>query len=788
MKNNLFLYTILVLTFLFTSCDKDGDILPGGSDDPVVEEDEPVSGIDTLITADGVSFVRTPEEHFQDLPDWPYPYQYVEIDGLRQAYAEAGPADGEVVLLLHGQPSWGYLYRKMMPVLADAGYHVIAMDHVGMGRSDKPVDIDYYTYLGHNERLEEFINALGLRDIHLFVQDWGSLIGLRVAGLNPDWFATISVGDGNLPVVPAGVEPFPPVTEPDVILDISSPYASFPAQQVPFYDGCDLIMGPEDNSFFGDWMTYAMKGRSFKASETLEALTWYDLPTAEEAAYDAPFPSREYMAGIRKFPSLVNELPGTTQQAWAGLTAFTRPFLTIWAANDPGTLGACETQQNLVGNIPGAAGKPHVRLPEASHFLQDDQGEEIARRLVEFYRTDWDNVPEEVCADEPGQDPGRYCEILLGYQRNGEVVAEVWGTPVLNTCPGNCWEALDPAAIQAENGALFITMNGPRIWLPRGEIQLPDNPVGDSRYFGGLEMRLLASLVIDPAVLANGGAANGGPYSESTVLRNTVYEYPAGTEVYELTAPDGAIYTMQSISLIVNPDLTRADLPNLGSMLSLPDGWTYQARQLDEDLILVAEGEATVITDDLGNTYQKRASGAKVGFEILQIVSPEEIVVWLGLDITLEAFNALELPQGWIKNQPREGDADMGAFARSPNASAEGEFTEAEHFGYSWRHNATIVDLDVELPDGEGLLAGRLISKFHEIGFNAGKTLNFLISPEGERYVRVSRDADRTSNLPTIPSSWSLVEEVITEDLILQLPNPTLNIRTDNEDSFQGPI
>ena len=149
-----------------------------------------------LTTASGIEFVRTPDACFDDLPDWPYEPHYVEIDGLRQAYVEEGPADGEVVLLLHGQPSWSYLYRKMIPVLVDAGFRVIAMDHLGMGRSDKPTAIESYSYLGHCDRLQRFIEELDLRDINLFVQDWGSVIGLRVAGLNLDRFARIAVGDG----------------------------------------------------------------------------------------------------------------------------------------------------------------------------------------------------------------------------------------------------------------------------------------------------------------------------------------------------------------------------------------------------------------------------------------------------------------------------------------------------------------------------------------------------------------------------------------------------------------
>jgi len=381
MKVNFFSLLVFVLVFFAASCEKEGDIIPQDPEDPIVEE-----GIDTLITFNGVQFVRTPDVHFQNLPDWPYDYQYVEIDGLRQAYAEAGPANGQVVLLLHGQPSWSYLYRKMIPVLADAGYRVIAMDHIGMGRSDKPIDINYYSYLGHADRLAQFIQILGLSDINLFVQDWGSLIGLRVAGLNPDWFATISVGNGDLIIIPEGVQPFPPVENPNEHEDLNFPLAIIPDQQIPFYDGCELLFGggsPQEG--FGEWIKYAMKDTTFHASEVIESNTWFPLSEAEEAAYDAPFPNREYMAGVRTFPSLINQMPGLNEDAWAGLTSFEKPFLTIWGGNDPGNLGSCETQQKFIDEVPGAEGQPHDRLPEAGHFLQHDQGEEIARRLAEFY-------------------------------------------------------------------------------------------------------------------------------------------------------------------------------------------------------------------------------------------------------------------------------------------------------------------------------------------------------------------------------------------------------------------
>jgi haloalkane dehalogenase len=337
-------------------------------------------------TADGVRFLRTPESCFKDLPGFPYKARYMEIQGLRQAYVDEGPVDGEPVLLLHGQPSWSYLYRKMIPALVAAGHRVIAMDHLGMGRSDKPMEIEDYSYLGHIHRLERFIRSLDLKNITLFCQDWGSLIGLHVAGTHPDWFARIVVGNGTLPVIPAGLQPYPAVENPNEVNDdLSSIFSFIPDEQPPFYDeqGNRLLLR-DPAGFFGQWMVYAMTAAAFHPAEVLEAMTYFALPVEVEAAYDAPFPSRVYMAGPRVFPSLVNELPGVNEEAWIGLGGYEKPFLTIWASNDPGNLGGREVQNQLIDHIPGAAGQPHTRLPAASHFLQEDQGEEIARRIVEF--------------------------------------------------------------------------------------------------------------------------------------------------------------------------------------------------------------------------------------------------------------------------------------------------------------------------------------------------------------------------------------------------------------------
>ena len=350
--------------------------------------------VEIMTTDAGVEFVRTPDACFDDLPDWPYEPHYVDIDGLRQAYVDVGPDDAEeTILLLHGQPSWSYLYRKMIPVLEAAGHRVIAMDHLGMGRSDKPIDPDTYTFLDHVDRLEAFIQELELdsASLTIFVQDWGSLIGLQVVGTHPDWFDRVVVGDGFLPTVSNGGlsldEDGLAFTLPSIPIITRRLFyqgvTSIPEQQEPFYDE-DGNLQNEMGVNFGIWIDYSRNDERFQASQIIEAMTYYDLTDEELAAYNAPFPSRIFMGGPRAFPGLVNQLAGVTDAGWEGLGRFEKPFLTIWASNDPGNLGQLEVQQALIEHIPGSEGWDHVRLPEASHFLQDDQGAEIARRMNGF--------------------------------------------------------------------------------------------------------------------------------------------------------------------------------------------------------------------------------------------------------------------------------------------------------------------------------------------------------------------------------------------------------------------
>jgi pimeloyl-ACP methyl ester carboxylesterase len=301
------------------------------------------------------------------------------------AYVDEGPRDGEVILLLHGQPSWSYLYRRMIPILADAGFRVIAADLVGMGRSDKPVEFERYSYLQHVAWLEEFLDAVpggrgrqgprGLRDITLFCQDWGSLIGLRVVGNMPERFARVVVANGRLPVVPFDIDliqlPDPPRLDPDL------PFPFDPRNP------CTL---PRLRCF-ERWATYALTSPTFRPSDVVESGTAIRLTEAEKAAYDAPYPELVYRTGPRVFPSLINTLgeAPTNVGARAVLDAFQKPLLTLFGRLDP-NLGSEAVQAELRDTVPGAVGQPHHAYPDASHFIQEDKGEDLAWRVVDLMR------------------------------------------------------------------------------------------------------------------------------------------------------------------------------------------------------------------------------------------------------------------------------------------------------------------------------------------------------------------------------------------------------------------
>lgn len=300
-------------------------------------------------TTDGMSYLRTPDERFAAVADFPYEPRYVDIDGLRMAYVTDGPDDAAAtILLLHGEPTWGYLYRRMMPVLVEAGHRVVVPDLIGFGRSDKPVERSSYTYAGHVEWMRRFVEATSADraagPLHLFGQDWGGLIGLRLAAEHPDMFDRLILANTALP-------------------EGASPGAGFDfwrrlSQELDFIDCGRLV----DNT------------AATKLSESVKD------------AYRAPFPDERYMAGARQFPLLVPVSPDdpavpANKAAWAVLERWTKPVLTLWAPGDP-VLGGL--QPALSERIPGAAGQPHARFEPAGHFIQEDQGPAVAAAI-----TDW---------------------------------------------------------------------------------------------------------------------------------------------------------------------------------------------------------------------------------------------------------------------------------------------------------------------------------------------------------------------------------------------------------------
>ena len=289
--------------------------------------------------------LRTPDERFADLPGYNFEPRYVEIDELRMHYVDEGAADGDIVLLLHGEPSWSYLYRKMIPPLAAAGLRVIAPDLIGFGKSDKPIRTNDYSYGGHVAWMRQFIEALDLTDITLFCQDWGSLIGLRVAAENQHRFGRIALGNGGMPT---GDEEFPRV--------------------------------------FKIWRAFARWSPWFPIGRIIQQGSVSELSNAEVAAYDAPYPSAKYKAGARAFPRLVPTEPDNVasddnRRAWAEFEQFEKPFLTTFSNRDPITRGGEVPWQQ---RVPGARNQPHVRIKNAGHFLQEDKPDELVETLIEF--------------------------------------------------------------------------------------------------------------------------------------------------------------------------------------------------------------------------------------------------------------------------------------------------------------------------------------------------------------------------------------------------------------------
>jgi len=292
--------------------------------------------------------LRTPPECFAHLPDFPFEPRYTEVGGLRIAAIDEGPREGPIVLLMHGEPTWSFLYRKMIPVLTAAGCRAIAPDLVGFGRSDKPVNAGDYSYLNHVEWMKAWLLAQELTGLTLFCQDWGSLIGLRVAAELPQRFDRIVLSNGGLPTG-----------------SIELPRA------------------------FRLWRTFARLSPWFPIGRIVRAGCAQELSDEAVAAYDAPFPDRSYRMGARLFPGFVPSHPSDpeherNEQAWAVLRDWSKPFLTLFGSRDPITKGGDLMFQR---SVPGALGQAHTRLAQGGHFIQEDCGPELARHVVEFIRS-----------------------------------------------------------------------------------------------------------------------------------------------------------------------------------------------------------------------------------------------------------------------------------------------------------------------------------------------------------------------------------------------------------------
>jgi haloalkane dehalogenase len=290
-----------------------------------------------------MKILRTPDERFAGLPGYDFAPHYVEIDGLRVHYVDEGPRDGAVVLLLHGEPSWSYLYRTMIPPLVAAGYRAVAPDMVGFGRSDKPADIAAHTYQAHVDWMRGFIAAAHLRDITLVCQDWGGLIGLRLAAEDGDRFAAVVAANTGL-----------------MTGDFDMP------------------------EIWWRFRSFVESADELPVSFLVDAGCTTDLAPDVRAAYDAPFPDESYKAGPRAMPQLVPTTPDdpaapACKAAWEQLTRWDKPFLTAFSDSDPITAPMASILRQVV---PGAQGRDHPTIAGAGHFLQEDAGEQLAAAVI----------------------------------------------------------------------------------------------------------------------------------------------------------------------------------------------------------------------------------------------------------------------------------------------------------------------------------------------------------------------------------------------------------------------
>ncbi len=297
-----------------------------------------------------MKILRTPEKFFINLPDFPYEPHYLELSNdnlgsLRLHYIDTGPKKADPVLLMHGEPTWSFLYRKLIPIINAAGCRVVAPDLIGFGRSDKPALQEDHSYQRHVDWMQEFIDRASLENITLVCHDWGGLIGLRLVADNPLRFDRVVVANTSLPTG-------------------------------------DKKM----SEAFLNWQKFAKETEDFDVGMIVSLGSVNPLSPEVIAAYNAPFPDDSYKAGARVLPLLVPTSPDdpaapANRKAWEVLQKFERPFLTVFSDSDPITRGRDLPFQN---KVPGAKGQPHATLKGGGHFLQEDCGEELAQHVVDF--------------------------------------------------------------------------------------------------------------------------------------------------------------------------------------------------------------------------------------------------------------------------------------------------------------------------------------------------------------------------------------------------------------------
>ena len=300
-----------------------------------------------------MEFLRTDDSYFDDLPDYNFSPNYLMVDDdeggqLRVHYIDEGLRNAAPVLLLHGEPSWSFLYRTMIPILVSAGHRVIVPDLIGFGRSDKPSKRSDYTYQRHVDWMKSLVLQLDIKNITLVCQDWGGLIGLRLASEDTSRYASIVAANTMLPT------------------------------------------GDHDpGAAFKQWQKHSQEVPHFSSGKVIDSGTVSSLSSAVIAAYDAPFPEEKYKEGARQFPLLVPTTPDDpaaekNREAWKVLSQWQKPFLTAFSDSDPITTGGDKLLQKL---IPGTKGQRHTTIIKAGHFLQEDQGQSLARVIVDFIST-----------------------------------------------------------------------------------------------------------------------------------------------------------------------------------------------------------------------------------------------------------------------------------------------------------------------------------------------------------------------------------------------------------------